>query len=89
MHNCFVKRDILPFSNSKSVCEESKKIKLCLMMCSIQLEGISTFFPWVGFGLRGINAFQTQKIGQEKLSKSTKMLNYIKSSCMIFTTKLL
>ena len=51
--------------------------------------GLLTHFPpWSIFGLGGINTFWVQKVKQKKLLKFTKILNYIKSSCIIFCTNL-
>ena len=55
---------------------------------SIQLGGIVTFCPLGYFGFEGIETFWAQKLRQDKLLQFTKILNYNKSSYIIFGAKL-
>ena len=55
-----------------------------LRFSSIQLGGISTFCPLGYFWALGYYHILAQKIRQEKLLKFIKILNYNKSSCIIF-----
>ena len=55
---------------------------------SIQLECGGTFRPLEYFALGGIGTYWIQKIRLGKSSQCTKILNYIKTSCIIFCTKM-
>ena len=54
----------------------------------MQLEGIETFLFLGYFGLVGMETFWAQKIRQEKLTQFTKIFKNIKSSCIIFSSKM-
>ena len=54
----------------------------------IQLEGTKTFLQWDISRLGGIRTFWLKKIRREKLLKFIEILNYNKSSCIIFCVKM-